>query len=122
MSQPTFVEYNQSQVRHPDEAMIQGIRQHSVGGYNYTDILQRLVPNGLFCPAINVVQASQQANLHVRNLCFQNFMLLEAKGHSWCQEPDQFVRFTDFELGLDAQHGSILISLLLNSFSKSTYI
>lgn len=45
-------------------------------------------------------------------------MLLEAKGHSWCQEPNQFVRCTNFKLGLDAQDGSILISLLVNPFQK----
>jgi hypothetical protein len=47
-------------------------------------------------------------------------MLLEAKGDSWCQEPDQFVRCTDFELGLDAQDGSILISRMVNLFQNMT--
>ena len=94
----TFIEDKESKLRHLNETMAQCVSQDSMGRYNHSYVLERDVPNTLICPAIDVIQTSQDFGLHRGYLARGDLMLLEAQGYCRGKEPDQLNLMSQIQL------------------------
>ena len=60
-------------------------------GYYQANISQHGFPDSLFAPAIHVICANEQPDLHSWKIFENDFMLLDAERYSRRKEPDELV-------------------------------